>query len=145
MRSRAAAALVAVLALAPAAAAQAPSGVEATGPGDVKRTAAVRLSPGALRRRAVTCKVPTSSPHLRINTTANVRIELDEKGRVRSAEVISGHPLLRASAVQAAREWTFRPVRVKGRRVAAGGILTLVFSPDADEMERQCVGLRRAL
>lgn len=136
MKSRPAAALVAVLALAPASVAQAPS--------DVGRPTTVKLSPGALRRRAVTCKVPTASPHLRVNATANVEIEIDEKGRVRSAKVVSGHPLLHLSAVRAAGEWTFRPVRVKGRRVAAGGILTLFFSPDADEMERQCEGLKRA-
>ncbi|MET0622562.1 MAG: TonB family protein [Pyrinomonadaceae bacterium] len=137
MRSRTAAALVVVvLALVPAAAAQAPSGVV--------RPTTVKLSPDALRRRAVTCKVPTSSPHLRIKAAANVEIVIDEKGRVRSAVVISGHPLLHASAVRAAGKWTFRPVRVKGRRVAASGILTLVFSPNTDEMERQCESLKRA-
>ena len=138
MRSRTAAALVAILACGSWAAAQTPAGVESP-------AATVRLSPVALRRRAVTCQVPPTLPqfHLRRMTPVNVEILIDEKGRVRSAKVVSGHPLLHASAVQTAWKWTFRPVRVKGRRVTAGGVLTLYFSSDAGEMEKQCKGLRR--
>ncbi len=143
MRSKTAAALVAVLACGSWAAAQTPSGVEAAG-WPREKPPPVRLSPAALRKRVVTCKAPTSPGRLHVRGVATVAVLIDEEGRVSSARVVSGHPLLHASAVQAASKWTFRPVRAKGKRVKADGLLTLIFSPDFDEMQRQCKGLRRA-
>ena len=148
MRSRTTAALFAVLTLATPTVAQTPPRPGVTS--SLRENAAtVRLSPAALRRRAVTCKVPVYPGgghvrHLRVRSTVTVEILIDEEGRVQSARVVSGHPLLHASAVQAAWKWTFRPVKVKGKPVTAGGILVVAFSPDFDEMERQCKGLRRA-
>ncbi|HKG15070.1 MAG TPA: energy transducer TonB, partial [Pyrinomonadaceae bacterium] len=97
----------------------------------------------------VNCRVPIypggggSNPrHLRVRGVAGVEILIDEGGAVRSAKVVSGHPLLHAAAVQAATGWTFRPVKVKGRPARATGVLRLLFSPDAAEMRRQCARLR---
>jgi TonB family protein len=71
-----------------------------------------------------------------------VEILIDTDGVVRSAKVVSGHPLLRASAVQAARKWGFRPVKSKRRLVRAIGLLPIIFSWDSDEMRKQCEGLK---
>lgn len=106
--------------------------------------ATVRLSSNALRSRAVTCKVPAYNPRLHVRASVTVEIVIDGEGRVAGAEVVSGHPLLHAAAVQAAGGWTFRPVRVRGRRMRARGLLPLFFSFYIEEMERQCRGLRRA-
>ena len=109
------------------------------------RPQTVRLSADALRKRAVTCKAPAYplGGHLRMESPVTVEILVDESGRVRSAKAVSGHPLLQMSAVQAARWWTFRPVKVSGKAVKVAGTLTLRFSRDAAEMERQCDGLNR--
>jgi len=105
------------------------------------RARQVRLSSGALRARAVTCKVPAHLPRLRVAAYAVVEVLVDEAGRVRDARVVSGHPLLRAGALQAARGWTFRPLKRRGKAVRFEGPLTLRFSYDAGEMAKQCQGL----
>jgi len=105
------------------------------------RAQQVRLSSGALKARAVTCKVPAHLPRLRVVAYAVVEVLVDEAGRVRDARVVSGHPLLHSSAVQAASAWTFRPLKRRGKAVRFKGPLTLRFSYDADEMAKQCQGL----
>jgi len=43
-----------------------------------------------------------------------VEILIDERGNVISANALSGHPLLKDAAVEAARGWKFNPTRVEG-------------------------------
>ena len=143
MRSRTAATLVAALMLAAPAAAQTPAGARPAGSRRV-RPATVRLSPTALKKRAVTCKVPEYPARLHMKSNVVVEILIDEGGAVRSAKAVYGHPLLQASAVQAARRWTFLPFKVRGKAVKTVGLLTLRFSYYADEMEKQCDGIERA-
>lgn len=105
----------------------------------------VRLSSDELRKRAIECSVPlfpATGTHVRAKGTVMVEILIDTDGVVRSAKVVSGHPLLRASAVQAARKWGFRPVKSKRRLVRAIGLLPIIFSWDSDEMRKQCEGLK---
>jgi len=54
----------------------------------------------------------------------DVRIVIDEGGNVVSAEAVSGHPLLRAAAVNAARAAKFNPTRLSGEPVKVSGLLT---------------------
>ncbi|MFN2576933.1 MAG: TonB family protein [Pyrinomonadaceae bacterium] len=57
----------------------------------------------------------------------NVRIIVDENGNVISAEAVSGHPLLRSAAVDAARAAKFAPTRLSGEPVKVSGLLTYNF------------------
>ena len=52
---------------------------------------------------------------------------VDPSGNVTSANAVSGHPLLRASAVQAARTAKFAPTMLSGQPVSVKGILTYNF------------------
>lgn len=109
-----------------------------------EETPTVTLSTRALLKRVVNCRdaVYPFSKGVRVKSVVGVKILIDEDGAVRNAKVVSGHPLLRAAAVKAARGWTFRPVGLKGRPAKAAGVLRLLFSPDAAEMRRQCARLR---
>lgn len=112
-----------------------------------EETPTVTLSPRALLKSTVNCRTPTypggfSPRHLRAKGVVAVEVLIDEGGAVRSAKVVSGDPFLRAEAVRAAKGWTFRPVKVKGRPAKARGVLRLLFSADAAEMRRQCARLR---
>jgi outer membrane biosynthesis protein TonB len=53
---------------------------------------------------------------------------VDEAGNVISAQAISGHPLLQAAAVTAAREAKFAPTRLNGSPVKITGIIVYNFS-----------------
>lgn len=56
-----------------------------------------------------------------------VRVLVDEQGKVIAAQAVSGNPLLRATAVQAARGTLFPPERLRGKAVKVTGVLTYNF------------------
>jgi protein TonB len=57
-----------------------------------------------------------------------VEITVDEEGNVISARAVSGHPLLRDAAVEAARQWNFTPTTLQGEPVKVIGTLTFNFT-----------------
>jgi TonB family protein len=123
-----------------------PTNHPAINPTNERRTKVVRLSTSALRARAVQCSVPEYpsllAQNVRLQGTLTVEVLVDTDGTVRSARAVSGHPLLRASAVQAATKWKFKPLKLKGRPVKFRGFLPFIFSRDKDEMDKQCEGLK---
>ena len=58
----------------------------------------------------------------------NVWVLIDETGRVISASAVSGHPLLRAAALQAAKLSRFLPTTVNGQPIRVTGIIKYNFS-----------------
>ena len=68
---------------------------------------------------------PAAARAVRAEGKVRVKILVDRRGRVRDTCVLEGHPLLRAAAVQAARETRFKPnfglsrAFAKGRRFLA--------------------------
>ena len=52
---------------------------------------------------------------------------ISEEGRVIEAIAISGPELLREAAVQAAKQWVFKPTKADGVPVKVQGILTFNF------------------
>jgi protein TonB len=79
----------------------------------------------------VISSVPPAYPPIaraaRAEGTVVVRIVIDETGRVISASAVSGHPLLRASAVAAARQWRFAPTYLEGQSVKVTGTVNVNF------------------
>src|SRR5260370_19408647 len=57
-----------------------------------------------------------------------VEITIDESGAVVAAHAVSGHPLLPAAAVNAARQATFTPTRLSGQPVTVTGVLGYNFA-----------------
>lgn len=86
-----------------------------------------RVSGGVLHGSAVRRVFPVYPEQARwssIDGQVAVEVIVDEEGKVISAFAISGEPLLREAAVQAARQWTFKqpissgtPVKMKGTLV----------------------------
>lgn len=56
-----------------------------------------------------------------------VQVVVNEQGNVISANAISGHPLLQASAVAAARKARFSPTQLSGQPVKVSGIVIYNF------------------
>jgi TonB family protein len=65
--------------------------------------------------------------------TVSVKVTVDEGGNVISATAISGHPLLRAAAVDAARRARFSPTLLNGEPVKISGVITYNFVADKPE------------
>ena len=59
-----------------------------------------------------------------------VRVLVGVDGYVKDAEAVSGHPLLQAAAVSAARQAKFEPLRLSGQPVKFSGLLLYNFVPE---------------
>ena len=64
----------------------------------------------------------------RIEGYVSVDILVNDKGRVWCARLISGHPMLASSAINAAKDWTFRPKNQNEKAVWFYGHLRFHFS-----------------
>jgi TonB family protein len=104
------------------------------GGGEVAITPAstmVRFSSGVLSGQATKKahpQYPVEARRERAQGTVQVEIIVSESGKVIEAKAISGHELLRDAAVEAARQWEFKPAEVSGEPVKMQGILTFSFS-----------------
>jgi TonB family protein len=75
---------------------------------------------------------PSAAAEARVTGAVNIQVSIDEAGNVITATVASGHPLLSAPAVEAAREAKFSPTRLSGQPVKITGILTYYFKADGE-------------
>ena len=73
---------------------------------------------------------PPAAKAVRAAGAVNVQVTIDEEGNVISASAVSGHPLLKAAAVQAARASKFNPTMLGGKPVKVSGIIVYNFSPE---------------
>jgi TonB family protein len=67
---------------------------------------------------------PLIAKGVRAAGTVAVQILVDEKGNVASAQAVSGHTLLQAPSVEAARKAKFKPTTLCGQPVKVSGIIT---------------------
>ena len=73
-------------------------------------------------------KYPQSARRFNASGQVKVRVTISVTGRVTRAVAISGHPLLRDTAVEAARRWVFEPTLVRGVPVETELVLTFDFT-----------------
>jgi TonB family protein len=88
------------------------------------------INGGVLNGKAVSLPKPVYPPAARaVNASGavSVQVAIDENGSVISAVAVSGHPLLRAAAEDAAREAKFSPTFLNGSPVKITGVVTYVF------------------
>jgi hypothetical protein len=74
----------------------------------------------------------------------NVRVKIDESGKVTEAKAVFGNPLLRVGAERAARETKFAPASVAGRAVKVIGTLVYHFKRGAGVDSISAIGMRAA-
>ena len=75
-----------------------------------------------------TCALPIS----KVSGAVAVQVTVDETGAVISAHAVSGHPLLQASAVVAARQARFSPTLLMGEPVKITGVIVYNFGEPAN-------------
>ena len=91
------------------------------------------VSGGALNDKAISLPKPAYPPiakQAKASGTVVVQVLVDEKGNVISARAISGHPLLRAVSVSAARRAKFSPRLLNGKPVKVSGVITYNFTAE---------------
>jgi TonB family protein len=97
-----------------------------------KKAVPKTISGGVLNGKATSLPKPPYPPAARAVRAAgavSVQVLIDEEGRVVSATAVSGHPLLRAAAVAAARGARFSPTQLSGQPVKVNGVITYNFVP----------------
>ncbi|MFL6212432.1 MAG: TonB family protein [Blastocatellia bacterium] len=97
----------------------------------VDTTRPVRLTSTVLQGKAIERRTPAYPAlarqiHLSGSVSVEVMISLD--GRVESARAVSGHPLLVAAAIEAARGWRFEPTLLNGTPVRVTGVIVFNFT-----------------
>jgi protein TonB len=95
-----------------------------------KPTPRAPISGGVLNGKAVRLVQPQYPPIARsahASGQVNVQITIDENGNVISAHAVSGHPLLQAAAVGAARASKFTPTKLSGQPVKVSGVIIYNF------------------
>jgi TonB family protein len=103
-----------------------------TPPPPPKREPPRKISEGVAQGAAIT-KVqplyPSGARRVNASGTVEVQVTISEAGRVTQARAISGHPLLRRAAVDAALKWVFNPTTLNQTPIPVQSVLTFVFSP----------------
>jgi protein TonB len=90
------------------------------------------ISGGVLNGRAISLpkpQYPQIARAAKASGTVVVQVTIDESGRVISASAVSGHPLLKAAAVQAAYGARFSPTMLSGQPVKVTGTINYNFLP----------------
>ncbi len=93
----------------------------------------IRKSGGVFQGSATRRVEPVYPPlakAARISGSVVVEVTIDEEGNTISARAISGHPLLKDSAVAAASGWRFSQTKLQGVPVRVIGTITFNFSLD---------------
>ena len=96
----------------------------------------IRKSGGVLQGSAIKRVEPVYPPLAKaaqVSGSVVVEMTVDETGNVVSTRAISGHPLLKDSAITAAREWVFTPTELQGVPVKVIGTITFNFTLDNAE------------
>ncbi len=90
------------------------------------------ISKGVINGSAISLPKPPYPPAakaVRASGAVNVQVTISEDGSVISANAVSGHPLLRAAAAQAARSAKFAPTLLSGQAVKVTGVIVYNFVP----------------
>lgn len=101
-------------------------------PPPAKKPVPKQISGGVLNGKATSLPkppYPAAARAVRAAGAVSVQVLIDESGSVVSATAVSGHPLLRAAAVQAARGARFSPTQLSGQPVKVSGVITYNFVP----------------
>jgi periplasmic protein TonB len=86
-----------------------------------------KLTQGRVLRR-VQPSYPVIARQAGIQGSVQVQIDISVTGAVDNVTLLSGNPLLRDAALQAAKQWLFIPTELNGKPVRAIGVITFNFT-----------------
>jgi protein TonB len=91
----------------------------------------VRVSQGVTQGLLVH-KVPPPYPTLarsaRIQGDVVLKAIIDKQGNIQDLQLVSGHPMLVPSAIDAVRQWRYRPYLLNGQPVEVETTITVIFT-----------------
>ena len=92
--------------------------------------AAIRLEAGALESLLIKRVAPVTGGDFRpISAIVRLNVRVGRDGKVAHIQLVSGHPLLVPAAIDAVRQWVYRPASVNGTTVEVEGPVDVHFPP----------------
>src|SRR6202521_686306 len=91
----------------------------------------VRVSTGVatgLLIKKVTPNYPQLAKQARIQGTVVLQAEISKDGTIQNLQLISGHPMLAPAAIEAVRQWHYKPYLLNGEPVAVETTVQVNFS-----------------
>jgi TonB family protein len=70
---------------------------------------------------------PEDARQARISGTVRLHVILAKDGTVQQLELVSGHPMLAQSAIDAVRQWTYQPTLLNGSPVEIDTMIDVIF------------------
>jgi protein TonB len=98
--------------------------------------------PGAVQERKLIERVapvyPSSAKTAHIHGIVRFSAIIAADGTVKKLDLISGHPLLRQAAIEAVRQWVYKPTYIKGAPVEVATQIEVgfVLPPDINPQDR---------
>lgn len=90
----------------------------------------IRRSEGVIRGLAINKALPEyplEAREQKVEGDVVVEITINEEGNIASSRVVSGPELLRNSALEAAKQWTFKTTTLDSHPVKVSGVITFRF------------------
>jgi protein TonB len=91
----------------------------------------IRVSQGVstgLLIRKVTPNYPPLAKQARIQGSVVLQAEISKDGTIQNLQLISGHPMLAPAAIEAVRQWRYKPYLLNGEPVAVETQVVVNFS-----------------
>jgi protein TonB len=90
----------------------------------------LKISEGVLEAQLIS-RVEPRYPSLAVQTktqgTVRLHAIINREGRITSLDVLSGHPFLVKAALDAVRQWRYRPTLLNGLPVEVETSITVIF------------------
>jgi TonB family protein len=78
----------------------------------------VRVSSGVMQALLITKVNPQYPSDARVQGTVLLKVNIDKEGNVANIQVISGHPLLIPAAIEAVKQWKYKPYLLNNEPIA---------------------------
>ena len=94
----------------------------------------IRVGGNVQRQNLIDCVepvYPSLGKNVRIQGTVRLQVVIGLDGHVTNIQLVSGHPLLIGAAVEAVRQWIYRPTLLNGKPVEVVATVDVPFSSDA--------------
>jgi TonB family protein len=91
----------------------------------------IRVLPGVMARLIagrVQPEYPEDAKAQRIQGIVELKVIIDKEGNVANLQLISGHPLLAPAAIDAVRQWKYRPYLLNGTPLEVETTVTVSFT-----------------
>jgi protein TonB len=90
----------------------------------------LKLSEGVVQAQLilrVEPRYPALAVQIHLQGAVQLRAIISREGRITSLEVVSGHPLFVQSALEAVRQWRYRPTMLNGEPVEVETTISVIF------------------